>query len=394
MAGEFFLRSFVHSFVLLSLSLLKFRFLMFQFSVSVSLQDEYEDSWEAADDLSEDLLRGYEDKWWKAVKTGDYDTIVGMLIGGREALVSGVDDERRSALHYSCGTGNVKCAKLLLVNGAEVDLRDKDGYTPLHIASGYMHKPIVSELIEAGADPEIEDNNDRSPLQLVETLRDNLPPNNPTVFSRRLQLNEVIKLLEDNLYEEVTPRNILKARKKAQKKGGEEGGEKKKDAVEAGLFGDGDEEEEEEEMMSVSDLDKREFLVQWGEEDIEPSWVPLKHMADDVVEDFDQGLEYAEALRILEKREEVVEAVEANLDADTSSSSAATAASEEEGEGEGEGEGEKEGEKAVQTKVEYLIEWSDGYENSWEPEGHVSDDLVKLFEQQGEPARQVSSVTS
>ena len=86
MAGEFFLRSFVHSFVLLSLSLLKFRFLIFQFSVSVSLQDEYEDSWEAADDLSEDLLRGYEDKWWKAVKTGDYDTIVGMLIGVAWAL--------------------------------------------------------------------------------------------------------------------------------------------------------------------------------------------------------------------------------------------------------------------------------------------------------------------
>ena len=42
----------------------------------VKWEDEYEDSWEAADDISEDLLRNYEDKWWRAVKTGEYDVVV------------------------------------------------------------------------------------------------------------------------------------------------------------------------------------------------------------------------------------------------------------------------------------------------------------------------------
>ncbi len=88
--------------------------------------------------MSEDLLRNYEDKWWKAARGGDYDTLVTMLIGGREALVLGVDDDRRSALHYVCGTGNVKCAKLLLINGAEVDLKDKDGCV--------FHSPLSTSL--------------------------------------------------------------------------------------------------------------------------------------------------------------------------------------------------------------------------------------------------------
>lgn len=35
--------------------------------------------------------------------------------------------------------------------------QDKDGYTPLHIAAGYLHKGIVRKLLDAGADPELED---------------------------------------------------------------------------------------------------------------------------------------------------------------------------------------------------------------------------------------------
>ena len=86
----------------------------------------------------------------------------------------------------ACGTGVVKVVQLLLANGAEVDLRDKEGYTPLHLASGYMQVPVIRALIDAGADPEVEDKDGRSPLALVESLRDNLPDNNPTVFSRKL----------------------------------------------------------------------------------------------------------------------------------------------------------------------------------------------------------------
>lgn len=306
-----------------------------------------------------------------------------MLMGGREALVSGVDDDRRSALHYACGTGVVKVVQLLLANGAEVDLRDKEGYTPLHLASGYMHVPVIRALIDAGADPEVEDKDGRSPLALVESLRDNLPDNNPTVFSRKLQLEEVsvifflfrtnvasllltdgrqssqkkilqvIKELEGNLYEEVEPANVLEARSSKKGSAVEEEDKEENEKEEGGLdieaelgFGGEDVGGSVEEL----DMSDREFLVQWSD-DQEPSWVPQKHMAEDVVEDFDSGIEYAVAKAILERRAVAAEVAE---------------------------EGGEEGKEA---EYEYLVQWEDGYEDSWEPRGHISQDLLTQFEE-------------
>ena len=68
------------------------------------------------------------------------------------------------------------------------------GYTPLHMAAGYMHTTTIAALLAAGADPEQEDREGRSPLALVESLRAALPPNNPMLVSRRMALEEVIKV--------------------------------------------------------------------------------------------------------------------------------------------------------------------------------------------------------
>ena len=121
----------------------------------------------------------------------------------------------------------------------------------------------------------------------------------------------------------------------------------------------------------VLDLEQREFLVQWEEEDLEDTWVPLKHMAEDVLEDFDNGLEYAEAIRIVEKRP----LVDSNL--------TTTASADDKGKKEEEKKEQAEEDTALpETETfEYLIEWSDGYENSWEPREHVSDDLIQAFDQ-------------
>ena len=47
----------------------------------------------------------------------------------------------------------IKLRPLLLQTGADHRIVDKDGYTPLHIASQEGRDPVVSKLIQAGADP-------------------------------------------------------------------------------------------------------------------------------------------------------------------------------------------------------------------------------------------------
>ena len=299
----------------------------------VRWQDDYSDSWEDASNLSDDLLRRFEERWWRACKKGDYDTMVTMLMSGKEALVAGVDDGSRSALHYAAGIGNERTTELLLANGAEVDLKDKDGYTPLHIAAGYMHRPIVRALLDRGADPEIADAQGRTALELVESLRDNLPPRaDPQLMSRRMQLTQVIEELYSNLYEEVDPLQILEARAP---------GDTPSRGVAEGVEGA--------EVLSLAGR-KREFLVAWADGS-SPSWVPAKHVADDVVCDFDAGLEYGQARRIVDKR---VVTFEANM--------------------------LLEGREETRSQTEYLIEWEDDYPDSWEVEGNVNPAMRAEFD--------------
>jgi len=48
--------------------------------------------------------------------------------------------------------GNYEVVKALLARGAEVDLRDNDGFTALVLASARGHREVVKLLLAAGAD--------------------------------------------------------------------------------------------------------------------------------------------------------------------------------------------------------------------------------------------------
>jgi hypothetical protein len=50
------------------------------------------------------------------------------------------------------------------------------GYTPLHMACGYMQTGAMSTLLEAGADPLVKDKQGRDVVTLVENLRRSMPP--------------------------------------------------------------------------------------------------------------------------------------------------------------------------------------------------------------------------
>jgi ankyrin repeat protein len=70
----------------------------------------------------------------------------------------------RSELHYASNEGDIQKVKNLIKAGADVNIKDKDGWTPLHFAAQAQNASIVLLLIEAGAEIDKSDSNGNTPL--------------------------------------------------------------------------------------------------------------------------------------------------------------------------------------------------------------------------------------
>ena len=77
---------------------------------------------------------------------------------------------------YDMGVGQnfhrecLACVKLLLAGGANPDIRDNEGQTPVHVASwddDDVQVPILRALLEAGADPNVRTADGRTPLDMA-----------------------------------------------------------------------------------------------------------------------------------------------------------------------------------------------------------------------------------
>ncbi|KAL4852722.1 Signal recognition particle protein [Chlorella vulgaris] len=321
----------------------------------VQWKDGSPDTWEPATNLADNLLRDYEQRWWGAVKKGDEETVGKMLDVGADVLARTVNEDRRSAVHFFAARGNAEVVQRLLKAGGEVGLADKEGYTPLHMAAGYMHTTTIAALLAGGADPEQQDREGRSPLELVESLRAALPAGNPMLVQRRMQLENVIQMLMANMFEDVEPLAVLdkrvvmpgapaaEATAAAEGEEGKQGGEEKEGEEKAAKEKEEEEAKKEEEAAAAPVGEPRtEWLVKFADED-EPVWVDARYVSSEVVDDFEQGLEYADAECVLEMRQRG-------------------------------------------TMRKYLVRWGDGYPDTWEPEEHVSPDLIALWESKnGQP---------
>ena len=76
-------------------------------------------------------------------------------------------------LAYLCHGGSPSLVKLLLDRGANIHAKDRDGYTPLHLACDYLGRSttdaimIVEYLLAHGADPSVKNLNGQTPLQVA-----------------------------------------------------------------------------------------------------------------------------------------------------------------------------------------------------------------------------------
>lgn len=175
----------------------------------------------------------------------------------------------------------------------------------------YARPGAVKALLELGADPYKEDDRGRTAIDLAKEVLAATPKGNPAAFGRRLGLEGAVKEMEKVVYEWAEVERVIEGRGKGE---------------------------------------RREYLIEWRDGG-EREWARKRWVAEDLVEDYEAGLEYGVAEKVVGKRE-------------------------------GGGEG----------KREYLVKWVDIEEATWEPEENVDAELIEEFERQEEGKVSESSV--
>lgn len=75
-----------------------------------------------------------------------------------------VDEFGRSQLHYACNNGDADSVAELIRAGEDVNLADKQEWTPLHFAAQSSNVSVVAQLLQAGAFVDPTDNFGNTPL--------------------------------------------------------------------------------------------------------------------------------------------------------------------------------------------------------------------------------------
>ena len=87
-----------------------------------------------------------------AAAAGGHTDVVEFLITKGFETTATTENDDSPPLHYAVLGDHPKVAEILLANGADVDMKRKDGQTPLHTAAEQGHNDIVTLLIDQGAD--------------------------------------------------------------------------------------------------------------------------------------------------------------------------------------------------------------------------------------------------
>ena len=96
----------------------------------------------------------------------DYFSLIDELIN-RGADLNLKDKDGNTALHLAVNTSDSILIESLLEAGANINLKDNDGNTALHLAVIRGDSISIESLLEAGADRTISNNNGQSPLDLA-----------------------------------------------------------------------------------------------------------------------------------------------------------------------------------------------------------------------------------
>ena len=101
-------------------------------------------------------------KLFEAVENENITEIKSLLNQGANVNVREKDGQ--TPLHYAAYLNNINIAKLLIDSGADVNVQDEDGWAPLRWAVRAENFDLVKLLIENGADVNVQDKDGCAPL--------------------------------------------------------------------------------------------------------------------------------------------------------------------------------------------------------------------------------------
>lgn len=87
------------------------------------------------------------------------------MIERNTSLIVEADEHGRTLLYLACKSGFYDMVKMLLLKGADINKKQKDGSTPLHGAAFFGHNIVVGLLLEYGAKTDIKNRWESTALQ-------------------------------------------------------------------------------------------------------------------------------------------------------------------------------------------------------------------------------------
>ena len=107
-----------------------------------------------------------EDGLWHAARIGDLPAMKRYIAEGTD--VNAPDDySNLSPLAWSASHGQTEATRLLIENGADVDIRDDNGSTPLHSAAVFGRADVAKLLVEKGANPQARNDDGGTPADAL-----------------------------------------------------------------------------------------------------------------------------------------------------------------------------------------------------------------------------------
>ncbi|MYH79961.1 hypothetical protein F4141_04530 [Candidatus Poribacteria bacterium] len=107
-----------------------------------------------------------EEGLWHAARTGDLPAMKRYIAEGAD--VNAPDESMNiSPLAWSASHGQTEATRILIENGADVNIKDDDGSTPLHSAAVFGRAEVAKLLVENGANPQVRNGDGATPADAL-----------------------------------------------------------------------------------------------------------------------------------------------------------------------------------------------------------------------------------